>query len=175
MAHLWVGEGAAGWAVMPLGQGAVSLAARPPVRCPSGGDPVVREGEAIVLCSGGAGGVWALVAGQGSDVRVNGSRLTVGIRILADRDEITVGAGPPVYFSTERLAAIEEFAATGPSAYCPRCKQVIAPGLSVRCPGCGVLYHQSAELPCWTYSDVCALCPQSTDMGAGYQWSPEVL
>jgi hypothetical protein len=81
-----------------------------------------------------------------------------------------------VFYSTERLALVEEFPGANAPAYCPRCKQAIASGHpAVKCPGCGVYYHQSNELPCWTYTDVCALCPQSTALDAGYQWSPEAL
>ena len=77
----------------------------------------------------------------------------------------------------EKLAVIEEYTGAGSTAYCPRCKQALAKGQpSVRCPQCGILYHQlSEDLPCWTYSETCALCPQPTDMSAGYRWTPEEL
>ena len=45
---------------------------------------------------------------------------------------------------------------------------------AVQCPACGRWFHQSAELPCWTYSDHC-LCPQPTALDCGYQWTPHGL
>jgi hypothetical protein len=45
-----------------------------------------------------------------------------------------------------------------------------------KCPQCGVWYHQSEELfDCWTYSELCALCDQSTGLDSDYLWTPEDL
>jgi hypothetical protein len=59
---------------------------------------------------------------------------------------------------------------------CPRCRQRIEKEtLAVRCPQCGLWHHQSEELPCWTYSSTCAMCPQPSALDAGYQWTPTEL
>lgn len=176
MAHLWVRETAAQWAIVSLAGKAVSIAEIPPKPVPPGSVFAPRSSGVILLGSDGAPGVWALIAGQGTDVRVNGTTLASGIRILDDKDEITVGYNPPIFYSTERLASVEEYPGADATAFCPRCKQALRPNHpAVKCPGCSVFYHQSEELPCWTYSEVCALCPQVTALDSGYQWSPEGL
>jgi hypothetical protein len=43
----------------------------------------------------------------------------------------------------------------------------------VKCPNCGVVYHQSEERPCWTYADSCSMCARKTDLDAGFQWTPD--
>ena len=44
---------------------------------------------------------------------------------------------------------------------------------AVRCPQCGIWYHQHDQLPCWTYAPACGFCPQSTALDAGFAWTPE--
>jgi len=176
VAHLWVATEMGEWAVMPLGTAAVSLGSHPPQAVEAAIELALRPGAVIMLCSSRGSSVWALIGGKGSDVRVNGVPLAAGIRILNDCDEISVDSLPKVFFSTERLAAVEEFPGADSAAYCPRCKQTIAPRHpAVKCPACGVFYHQSADLPCWTYADLCSLCPQATALDTGYQWTPEEL
>ncbi len=178
MAHLWVETAEGAWAVMPLRAGAVRLGVHPPRAAVAAAEAVLQPGAVIVPCSGRRLGVWALIGGKGSDVRINGAAPPAGIRVLSDRDEIIVDNLPRVFFSTERLAEVEEFPGADSTVYCPRCRQVIPPpprSPVVKCPGCGVFYHQSSDLPCWTYADVCSLCPQATALDTGYQWTPEAL
>jgi len=119
-----------------------------------------------------AGDAWVLVGMPA--VRVNGSPLAAGIRVLRDRDELVVG-GSRVFFSTESLAAIEPFAGDE-AVSCPRCGLGIPPrSPAVLCPHCRVYHHQSDELPCWTYTEHCATCDQSTALEAGFRWTPEAL
>ncbi len=123
---------------------------------------------------------WALCANPDTPVYVNGVRLLLGIHILRDRDEIRIGSAPSYYFSYESRSRIETFPAASRPTHCPRCQQVIKPGSAVvRCanPKCRLWHHQDAEteLLCWTYSDTCAKCTQSTNLEAGYHWTPEGL
>ncbi|MFY9556904.1 MAG: RING finger protein [Blastocatellia bacterium] len=180
MAHLWVRDEAEQWAVLPLEHEAFTLAASPPKPIP----PLSRESDApsrlrsvVLVRAPAANGntEWVLIAGSNSLASVNGIPLVTGIRVVEDRDQIRVPDGCTVYFSTETLARVEGF--SGPaSMFCPRCKQEIEGGSdAVKCPSCGVWHHQSPELNCWTYSDVCALCAQSTDLEGKFRWTPEEL
>jgi hypothetical protein len=125
----------------------------------------------------GNGEKWVLFVAAGDRVHVNGTLLAVGMRVLKDRDEIGVGNGDSVFFSTERLARVQPFPGIGREAKCPRCWDPIQVGSpAVQCPRCGVWHHQDTEnnRPCWTYTEKCAAsCDQSTDLQAGYQWTPE--
>lgn len=116
---------------------------------------------------------WALIASTNADVRVNSGVVDGGLCVLADRDEIRIG-DTAMYFSTESLATVEPFPGAERPVYCGRCRQLIDIGApAVRCPGCGVWYNQSAELPCWTYSEKCVFCPTLTALDAEFAWSPE--
>lgn len=118
---------------------------------------------------------WAILAGPGMRIRINGVTMTVGIATLRHRDEIALEGRAPVYFSTERLASIETYAATD-SPCCPRCTLPIEPGdLYVCCPGCNVLHHQRPDRECFSYSSSCASCDQSSSLAADFRWSPEGL
>ena len=51
--------------------------------------------------------------------------------------------------------------------------------MAVRCPNqrCGAWHHQDAaqSLDCWTYGPTCNLCGRSTQLDAGFRWTPEEL
>jgi Zn finger protein HypA/HybF involved in hydrogenase expression len=116
-----------------------------------------------------------MISSANAGVSINGLPLTVGIRALADRDEIRAGERA-FYFSTESLAQVEDFPGSDNALFCPRCKQEIEKNTSaVRCPACSVWHHQTDELNCWTYAETCALCSQQTDLSAGFRWTPEEL
>lgn len=124
----------------------------------------------------GADPRWVMVAGPTDRVLRNGTPTVLGLSVLADRDEIRLPDGREFFFSTEMLASVEPFPATGVRGFCPRCKQVIAPASpAVRCPGCGLWHHASDDLPCWNYGPRCAACPQDTAFDAGFRWTPEEL
>lgn len=174
MAHLWIRDVEGEWAVLPLDGTAFSLMSNPPhpMNC--------AEGETVsgVLLLKSApkenAASWVLIAGVDMRVGVNGRRVALGMCVIKDRDEITVEGGGTYFFSTESLVSVKAFPGSDQKIFCPRCRQEIMAGtLSVRCPQCSVWYHQREELPCWTYSERCALCPQTTDLDAGYQWTPE--
>ena len=121
---------------------------------------------------------WVLMAREAHAVRVGGVPLLAGLRVLRDRDEIILEGGQRFFFSKECLARIESSPATGESLLCQRCRQPIAEGTdAVHCPQCGLWYHQSDTLPCWTYSPQCAVCGGATNLSTAQQfhWTPEGL
>ena len=171
MAHLWVRDVEEQWAVLPLDGIAFSLSLNPP-RAVNG----ETVSGAVLLKSVHAGSeTWVLVTGAES-VSVNGRRVALGMRVVKDLDKISVEGVGTYFFSTESLASVKAFPGSEQKIFCPRCRQDITAEVpAVQCPQCGVWYHQTEELPCWTYSERCALCPQTTAMEAGYKWTPEDL
>ena len=181
MTHIWTKDYDESWSVVALDTDDTDClvlegnAARPVVRPEANAVPSVAP--LLVRHGIGAREQWAIVT-RASDarVRVNGEPLFLGVRILNDRDEIRTIGGTRIFYSTERLAHVETFPGAAPPIFCPRCKQsILAQTLAVRCPSCHAWYHHTDELPCWTYANSCALCGQSTDFKAGYQWTPEEL
>ena len=173
MAHLWMTGGSDEWALVPLDGEAFDLAGVPRRRDP--GPPSAAGVVERVTLRRIDDGAWVLVAGD-ARVSVNGSPARIGMVALADRDAIRLADGRLLFFSTETLARVEPFPATGPRGFCPRCRQAIASGTaSVRCPACGIWHHASDEFPCWTYDPRCAACPQLTALDAGFRWTPEDL
>jgi hypothetical protein len=119
---------------------------------------------------------WVILAGQGSDININGLPLFAGLHILRDRDEIRWSTEGLAYFSSEELAAVVDLPNGDRKIICPRCKQEIAPETpAVKCPRCGIWHHQSEELPCYTYAENCATCTRKTRLDIGYEWEPEEL
>jgi hypothetical protein len=140
----------------------------------------IPQTVAVQLLRGATGGrPWVLLAGKGADVRVNGLSLELGVRVLRSRDEIfLVRPRRRFFFSTEGLPRVERFPHDLRAASCPRCHKLIHPGsLAVRCPNeeCGVWHHQSADCPCWTEGEQCAMCETRTELRAGFRWSPQDL
>ena len=178
LAHLWVNVENDRWAVLPLAGGAVSLTVSPP-RLVDSSAQAQTAGAAILLPpSAKPQEDWVLLTGSGAEVRVNGLLLALGLRVLADRDEIRVTGAGTVFFSTERLARIAAFPSEGSEKFCPRCKLPLEAGSpAVRCPNCAVWYHQheQQQRECWTYAEACALCSWPSDLDAGYSWTPEDL
>ena len=116
---------------------------------------------------------WVVFHSPGSALRINGTALATGIRVLSHRDELRLtGVAGRAFFSLEGLARVDPFAGIEGSR-CPRCQQPIESGCeAVRCAQCHVFHHQSADFPCWTYAPTCALDDQPTDLEAGFRWSP---
>jgi len=173
MAHIWYRNADNVWTAFALDGRAVDLAVCPPRVL----DAVPDSGEGaraiLMLARGGADTAWVLLAREG--VRVNGLQPVAGMRALQDGDEIVLDANPAIFFSAETLARIEDFPGAPQPVYCGRCRQALTAGQpGVRCPQCGLWHHQTAELPCWTYSENCSLCPQQTSLDAGFAWVPEV-
>ncbi len=117
---------------------------------------------------------WLLLSKSPGRTRVNGMPVFNGVRMLNDRDLISLGDGHRVFYSSERIAQIEPYPGEDDSTCCVRCKLPLQPGKpAVRCPapGCGFWYHQI----CWDYRDQCANCGRPTAFDSGYQWSPSEL
>lgn len=119
---------------------------------------------------------WFLFGPPNSGIRVNGRPLSLGLRLLEDRDELRASDGRVVFFSSERLARVLPCPDLGRTILCPRCKLEIQPGeSSVQCPapGCEFWYHERPDRPCWSYAETCALCPQPTARTGEYRWAPD--
>ena len=180
MAHLWMKNEAAGWAVLPLEEDRLRIDADPPRRLR---DEVAGTEDAtgILLLRErmDEGAVWILLAGPAHDVRINGLPLAAGIRVLADRDEIRIAGRPHAYFSSEESPRVVPFPEHDRPICCARCQREITPGqAAVRCPICGVWHHQMPEeaFPCWTYADLCGGCRrQETKLEAEFRWTPDGL
>ena len=157
MAYLWSDEGDGVWWPTTLDTRGHDL---PPARIARRGAPDAD--------------VWFVLGPPA--VRVNGAPLDLGIRVLADRDELRVGSAR-AFFSTETLAAIEAFPGSERPTLCPRCKlEIVAGTPAVRCTKCRVWHHESVAdgLECWSYAATCAAdCDQPTALDTGLRWSPE--
>jgi Zn finger protein HypA/HybF involved in hydrogenase expression len=177
MAHLWLKNESEQWAVLLLEADAFVLTTNPPQPMRNAHATDESVSKVVLLCDRRAGEAsWVLISGRERDVRINGVPLALGVRVVADRDEIFVAGIGHLYFSTESLARVEEFPGAEQKLYCPRCKQEVErDNAAVKCPQCHVWYHQSEGLPCWSYSETCAVCPQLTALDAGYRWTPEGL
>jgi hypothetical protein len=176
MAHLWFRGDEDIWTVMPLDGHAVDVSVYPPRVLAEGFRLGADTLAAVVRAEAGDSPVWALVVAGEGDVRVNGFAPVAGLRVLQNRDEIRAAWSGALFFSTETLARVEEFAAAERAIFCGRCRQPMQnTQMAVRCPQCGIWYHQIPEkdLPCWTYAPSCAFCPQPTSLDAAFDWIPE--
>lgn len=174
MAHLWFRNDEDVWSVMPLDAAAADISVHPPRALAEGFRPGVDTRAALIRAAGGGSPVWVLLASASGEVRINGLAPVAGLRVLQDHDEVRVAPSNTLFFTTETLAHVEEFPGSERAVYCGRCRQPIEKGgMAVRCPQCGIWYHQAGELPCWTYAPSCAFCPQSTALDAGFGWMPE--
>jgi hypothetical protein len=117
---------------------------------------------------------WALLASGASQVRVNGSPATTGIRALRDRDAIQLLGGVTRFFSTERLPVVEPFPHTTP-VLCRRCVQPIGhQEPAVECPICAAWHHEADERRCWSALPKCSTCDRPTS-SEEFVWSPAQL
>jgi hypothetical protein len=173
MAHVWFCGDDDTWSAMPLGGHAVDVSVFPPVTLGENFQ-LGEDAQAALVRTGGDSPSWVLVVAPGGNARVNGFAPVAGVRALQDRDEVRAAASAPLFFSTETLARVEEFPGSERAVYCGRCRQAMEKGqLAVRCPQCGVWYHQSEQFPCWLYAPKCAFCPRSTALDAAFAWVPE--
>jgi hypothetical protein len=174
MAHIWFRDEEGIWSALPHDGRALDISAHPP-RVLAEGFRLGIDTPAAVIRSGEENApVWVLLAAPDGEVRVNGFAPVAGVHVLQDRDEIRATPAQTLFFSTETLARVEMFVAGDRAIFCGRCRQPIQDGeLAVRCPGCGIWYHQTEQLPCWTYAPTCAYCPRPTALDAEYSWTPE--
>ncbi len=139
------------------------------------------DGVRIVAFSNDTRPAHALLAPASVAVRVNGSLVVGGLRVLQHKDEIRIGS-QQLFFSAESVPVAEEYRheGSGRRPRCPVCRAAVQDGQTVvRCPGCSRLYHQieatgdSPEKPCWTYSPSCRFCEHPTSMSGETAWRPE--
>lgn len=180
MPYLWFAEAESRWTALPLSEMAVDVGADIPrtmaaEHCPTRTKQDSRRDAAFLVPTGdSASRVSVLLWGPEETIRVNGWRLTTGLRVLADKDEIVIGDRAPLFFSSESVACVESFAGSDREIFCPRCTLKIEKNAPVvRCPNCGIVHHENAELGCWTYASECAVCAHPTAMDAGFRWTPE--
>jgi len=120
---------------------------------------------------------WALVWRRDLVVRINGRRHGLGLRVLRHRDEIRIGDGDPVFYSTETLPVVIPFPGAGEPVFCTRCQLALEPGQPVvRCPGerCGggYYYHaQEGQRDCFNYGP-CLVCGYEPTGQTTFQWTP---
>ena len=140
----------------------------------AGAQPASSSG-AMLRRAGAEDAGWALLTPPSVSARVNGEPVALGIRALCDRDEIQTPDEAPVFFSTEKLVAVEPY--TGPAGgKCPRCTKEIEPGSpAVRCGSCGTWYHQSEARACFTYGEnpICVSCASDAVVSGEFSWTPE--
>jgi len=189
MACLWTENDFAEWTASLLGGDADSYALTrdpaDPVRATGEEEEEAGTGVALLVRSlktRSSVESWGLLSGPGSGVRVNGRPMVTGLRMLRDRDEIRTPALATMFFTADTRPVVEPRPASDGKPECPRCKQEIEEGApSVRCPNCGTRHHQiegvgeKKDLPCWTYSEKCAVCGHPTSMEGGFRWTPEDL
>lgn len=178
MNHLWLKSTDGTYEPIPLDGAAVSLSGDGPRALPA---PAALDMAAPILVRHhGANGEerWTLLCAASGRVRVNGRQVRAGVRVLADRDAISLAPGQTLWFSSEDLARVAQFPATDSETCCIRCKlplETDTPAVRCPAPGCGFWHHQSEDLPCWTAAPGCAACGHPTDFDAGFQWSPAGL
>lgn len=186
MAQMWIQEAdETGWMARPLTGDAyvVSEQGFSLREDGAGGRANVVARALVVRCDNGSQEHWLLLSQKRACVQVNSWPLVLGVRLLRDRDEILARANRSTtafqcFFSTERLAQVVAYPGGNGAVRCPRCKQPLEQSqMAVKCPNasCSAWHHQEQQLPCWTYSDHCALCDQRTELDAGFRWTPEEL
>ncbi len=176
MSLLWIKNEDGAWAdhalendFVAIGPGTATPMVAPDARGCNSGTALIRCGDAHGFDR------WLLICAPTSRARVNGARVPIGVRVLADRDAIALGDRQILFFSSEQLARVLPFPGKDDHTSCIRCKLPLEPGTpAVRCPSpeCGFWHHQSDDQSCWTYTAACASCGHPTAFDAGFQWSP---
>jgi hypothetical protein len=173
MSVIWSKSTTDGWGAQRLDGALYDLTTDSVRRAEEASGAAASGGAARLVRADGGSRAWALIAPANSDARVNGRAAHGGLCVLADRDEIRSGAAVR-YFSTETLAEVVPFPGAVRPVYCARCRQLLRVGTpAVSCPNCGMWHCQTDELPCWTYAETCAYCPQPTALDTGFTWTPE--
>ncbi|KYK22071.1 hypothetical protein AYK24_02780 [Thermoplasmatales archaeon SG8-52-4] len=95
------------------------------------------------------------------------------LSVIRDKDEISYN-GQRLYFTEEQVAKIE-LKQNDTVIFCPRCKDLIKKMTEVvRCPACGLLYHESQKEAknCWSYDSRC-ICGHPTKFELS--WKPPTI
>ena len=178
MPYLWIRDDERVWSALPLTGGPIDIGSAIPKEKPIEPHVNTQIDGALLFPVGDDRPIktWALLWERDRDVRINGLRsFPSGIRVLADRDEIKIGSGNTVYYTTETLPVVETFQGSDHDIFCPRDKKKVEPGSKiVRCVECGLIYHYSTDKThnCFEYSELC-LCGHPTRLDAGFRWVPD--
>jgi len=177
MSHLFLQDAAGKWTAYPIDAANLALHAFLLPAVLGGSPSPLESGRAVGLLSFRAGNVerWVVMARPDAPLRVNGVPLdAIGLRVLADRDEISIPGAGSAYYSAEALPEIVPFPGADRVVLCGRCRQEIVRGNPcVKCPGCGTAYHETKNLNCFSYHEHCTFCPAATALDAGLNWFPE--
>jgi hypothetical protein len=111
---------------------------------------------------------YALIVHPDTTALVNGY-LIPSIKVLCHRDEVEV-EGFRFYFTAESPACVYSWDAGKPGT-CGRCHALLH-GDVAGC-ACGLTFHQTAELDCFTYAAYCPRCGMPTTLTADFSWLPE--
>ena len=163
------------WAVVPLAGRQYRFVATAPYVRRAEAESRPAAGELLARSDRDGAESWFVLASSAARLRVNGRPAPLGVRVLADKDEIRLANGPRLYFSTERVAQVVPLPAADRVVSCARCRNPIENGTpAVACPSCGAWCHQSADRSCWCYKEYmhCPLCGHSTEPEAGFRWTP---
>lgn len=104
---------------------------------------------------------------------LNGEPLVGGLHVLAHRDELLASDGARLMFSRHSRPEVSEYRRPeGRAARCPVCRDDLQ-GLVVRCPQCGLQYHEQDDRRCWSETPHCRGCDHPTDLTGANLWRPE--
>lgn len=134
----------------------------------------------LVQLSGRGKRGFALLVAEVDNAYVSGNLVLGGIHLLRHRDEIILRSRR-WYYSAESQPEIVMFQLQEGSRRpkCPVCRMNIEDGqMSVSCPGCNAVYHQSDACddrpakPCYSYRPQC-VCGHPTSLSGEPGWQPE--
>ena len=107
MAHLWQREtNEDRWAVIPLESDGLALSPRRRRLTPAILGEEMIDAVVLLPMTGARGSDWVLISRSDAEVGINGLPLISGIRVLSDRDEISIGTGESYFFSTETCSPV---------------------------------------------------------------------
>lgn len=160
------------WPVLPLTNQALLLTgdSERPARLAGAADDTSAAARLVPVSASGS--EWALLGDQRS-ARVNGEPLYLGIRALADKDEIQIAPGLRCFFSTETPPRVAPFPGADRAVMCPRCRLEIEVGQFYATCACGTSFHEIlGERPCFTYGP-CLACGRELTLDGVLLWTPE--
>jgi hypothetical protein len=180
MAQVWFQQaGAGGWSIVPLDGDAFSVCPHRIVPIGPISGPITAEPNVLLIQRQRDGQEqWVILARHSARVQVSGQPVVMGIRTLENRDHVLVvdenssETSCRFFLSTERQAQIVVH--DGAAVSCARCGDPISAGQSaVQCPVCLLLYHETAESPCWCYGPHCVGCKSPTAAVDQCGWNPQ--
>jgi len=111
---------------MPLVGEGFALSENPPQRIQSVSESDATVSPALLVrARNGKPAPWVLIAGAGPDVRVNGDAMLLGVRVLTDRDEISVAGVGELFFSPKAWRGWKSSPAIRPARLPPSTAHVV--------------------------------------------------